>query len=51
VAELEGAMAAVEPPRPEGRVATLTRRIAQQADQKPEHVAQLVRSMLAQEDR
>ncbi len=51
VAELEGEMqAAVEGRRDPGRVSSM-RGIAAKAEQDPEHVAKLVRAMLAQEDR
>jgi flagellar biosynthesis/type III secretory pathway M-ring protein FliF/YscJ len=56
VAELEQelqARADVEAPvrRDPGRLPALTKRVAQQAEQKPEHVAQLVRAWIAQEDK
>ncbi len=51
VAELEGEMqAAVDGRRDPGRVSSM-RGIAAKAEQDPEHVAKLVRAMLAQEDR
>ncbi|MGD9906856.1 MAG: flagellar basal-body MS-ring/collar protein FliF [Vicinamibacterales bacterium] len=56
VAELESEMQArveAEAPvrRDPGRLPALTKRLAQQAEQKPEHVAQLVRAWIAQEDK
>ncbi|MBL8136859.1 MAG: flagellar M-ring protein FliF [Acidobacteria bacterium] len=50
VAELEGEMQAAAAGRPAGRVSSL-KGIAAKAEQDPEHVAKLVRAMLAQEDR
>lgn len=56
VAELEGELQArvdadAVARREPGRLPALTKRVAQQAEQKPEHVAQLVRAWIAQEDR
>jgi flagellar M-ring protein FliF len=52
VAELESEMqAALAGSREAGRVPTLTRTIAAKAEQEPEHVAQLLRAMLAQEEK
>lgn len=56
VAELEQELQTrvdVEAPvrRDPGRLPALTKRVAQQAEQKPEHVAQLVRAWIAQEDK
>jgi len=56
VAELEHEMQArveAEAParRDPGRLPALTKRLSQQAEQKPEHVAQLVRAWIAQEDK
>lgn len=56
VAELESEMQArveAEAParRDPGRLPALTKRLSQQAEQKPEHVAQLVRAWIAQEDK
>jgi flagellar biosynthesis/type III secretory pathway M-ring protein FliF/YscJ len=56
VADLESEMQArveAEAParRDPGRLPALTKRLAQQAEQKPEHVAQLVRAWIAQEDK
>ena len=52
VAELEGAMqAAAETRREPGRAPTLTKSIADKVDAEPEHVAQLVRAMIAQDEK
>ncbi|MGE0813529.1 MAG: flagellar basal-body MS-ring/collar protein FliF [Vicinamibacterales bacterium] len=52
VAELEGEMhAAIESRRDVGRVPALTKNLVARAEQQPEHVAQLVRAMLTQEER
>ena len=52
VAELEGEMqAAIEARREPGRAASATKSIAARVDSQPEHVAQLVRAMMAQEEK
>lgn len=52
VAELEGEMqAAAEAKRDPGRAPTLTKSIAAKVDAEPEHVAQLVRAMIAQDEK
>lgn len=52
VAELEGEMqAAAEARRDPGRAPTLAKSIAAKVDAEPEHVAQLVRAMIAQDEK
>ena len=52
VAELEGQVGPPpEPKRDPGRIPGLTKRIADKAEKEPEHVAQLVRAMILQDEK